>query len=279
MTKHAYSYVVLRYGPDPGAGEGLNIGVVVYSQQVRFLRLLVDSHYERLSQAFAGFDGLTFRRAVANIVIVFRAAERTFRESPLFVSDRSFVEWLTTLMPDTGAALSFTPARHGITSDLDHEITVLFDRMVESQKAHADERPRRDDGQVWRECVGKLSNVVSGQMTRKSFATSSVKVDFDHAVKNGRWHVVQPLSMDFKRAESLQRKASQWVGTAVGLHEAADLGTIIFLMGRPSSGSRKAYERAKALLNQVPVDHQIIEEQETDKLNRSLLALLEQHHE
>jgi hypothetical protein len=279
MTKHAYSYVVLRYVPDPGAGEGLNIGVIVYSQQARFLRLQVDSHYERLSQAFAGFNGPTFRRALANVVIVFRAAGKSFKDTPLFASDRSFVEWLTALMPDTGASLSFTPPRHGITSELEHETAALFERMVESQKARADERPRRDDSQVWRECVGKLSDAVSSHMTKKSFATSSVKVDFDHAVKNGRWHVVQPLSMDFKRAESLQRKASQWVGTAVGLHEATDLGTIIFLMGRPSSGNRKAYDRAKALLNQVPVDHQIIEEQDTDKLNRSLLALLEQPHE
>jgi len=40
-------------------------------------------------------------------------------------------------MPDTGATMSFTPPRQGITSDLDHETAVLFDRMVESQKAHA----------------------------------------------------------------------------------------------------------------------------------------------
>ena len=31
MTHQPYSYVVLRYVPDQGAGEGLNIGVVVYA--------------------------------------------------------------------------------------------------------------------------------------------------------------------------------------------------------------------------------------------------------
>lgn len=278
MSKHPYSYVVLRYVADAGAGEGLNVGVVVYSQQRQFLRLQVDSRYERLSQTFAGFNGTSFRRAVANLLIVFRGAEKSFEKQPLFVNDRSFTDWLTALVPDTGASLSFTPPRHGLASDLDRELALLFDRMVESQKAQADERPRRDDAQVWRGCAGKIPLAVSTHITRKSFATSSVKMDFEHAVKNGRWHVIQPVSMDFKRADSMQRKASLWVGTVVGLREAEDLGSIIFLMGKPSPGHRRAYERAKALLNHVPGDHEIIEEQETDKLNRRLMALLDQPH-
>jgi hypothetical protein len=44
---------VLRYVPDQGAGEGLNIGVIVYSEQARYFGHRIDQHYERLSRAFA----------------------------------------------------------------------------------------------------------------------------------------------------------------------------------------------------------------------------------
>jgi hypothetical protein len=134
MTTQPYSYVVLRYMPDAGAGEALNIGVVVYSRDARFLRLHVDECGERLSRAFAGFSELSFRRAMANLVAVFRSAGDALLEGPLLTDDRGFDDWLTALMPDTGASVAFTPPRHGITTDLGHETLALFERMVTSQQ-------------------------------------------------------------------------------------------------------------------------------------------------
>jgi hypothetical protein len=278
MTHQSYSYVVLRYVPDQGAGEGLNVGVIIYSEQARFFGHRIDSRYERLSRAFAKFDGPAFRRATANLENVFSTAERSFSEKPLLAGDRSFSEWLRALMPDTGGSFSFTSPRHGITDDLQDEVAVLFDRMVESQKGQTDESPRRDDEQVWRSYERVLPPAVSKHLKRKSFSTPTVEVEFEHAMKNGAWHVIQPISMDFKQPESMQRKASQWVGTAVGLQEASDLGTIFFLLGEPA-GHRRAYDRAKALLNQAPINHEIVEERDADQFGRRLLALMEHQTE
>jgi hypothetical protein len=269
-----YSYVVLRYVPDQGAGEGLNIGVIVYGAESRFLGYKVDTHYERLSRAFASFDGSAFRRGVANLLRAFRKAARSISEKPLLSDDRSLAEWLRALMPDIGGSLAFTPPRHGIAEDLSAELKLLFNRMVESQKGHADEVPRRDDAQVWRTYQQVLSPAIARQLCSKTFATSSVQIEFEHAVKNGAWHVIQPISMDYKRPESMQRKASLWVGTAVGLQGAPDLGTVFFLLGEPT-GHSKAYERAKALLSQAPINHEIVEEREAERFNRRLLQLIE----
>lgn len=273
MTHQPYSYVVLRYVPDQGAGEGLNIGVIVYSEQARYFGHRIDSHYERLSRAFATFDGPAFRRAVANLLHAFRDTERGFSERPLLSGDRSLTEWLRALMPDIGGSLTFTTPRHGLAENLSEEVGILFDRMVESQKATGDDAARRDDAQVWRAYEKALSPKVSSALRPKSFTTDTVKVDFEHAIKNGAWHVIQPISMDYKQAESMQRKASQWAGTAMGLEGAADLGTIFFLLGEPAA-HRSAYDRARALLDRVPVTHEIIEERDAERLDRRLLALM-----
>jgi hypothetical protein len=273
MTHRPYSYVVLRYVPDPGAGEGLNVGVVLYSEGERHFAHRIDSRYERLSSAFAQFDGQAFRRTVANLKHAFRDAERSFAGAPLFSGDRSLSDWLKTILPD-GGSLHFTSPRHGLSSDLAEEVNALYDRMVESQKARTDDLPRRDDAQVWRDYQKLLNPRVVNALQPKSFTTQLVTVEFEHAVKNGAWHVIQPLSMDFRQAEGIQRKASQWAGTAMGLVGVPDLGTVFFLLGEPHA-HRQAYDRAKALLDRVPVKHEIVEERDADRLNQRLLDLLE----
>ncbi|MDP3720412.1 MAG: DUF3037 domain-containing protein [Acidobacteriota bacterium] len=251
----------------------MNVGVIVFSPQARYLRLRVETRYERLTHAFSQFDGTSFRRAVANLFASFRTAEREIADRPLFNNDQSLLDWLNSVVPDRSTSLSVGSVRHGVTSDLDKETELLFDRMVQSQKGQSDESPRRDDAQVWNGFVRQLPSEVRRQLTPRAFATSKLKITFDHAVKNGKWHVVQPVSMDFKRPESMQRKASQWVGTAVGLRDAEELGTIYFLLGRPSNET-KAYERAKSLLDAAPIPHKIVEEDEALALGQTLLDLL-----
>src|SRR5207245_9340911 len=94
MMQQPYSYVVLRYVADQGAGEALNVGVVVYSQQARFFGFRLDSHYERLSRTFATFDGPAFRRSMANLFHALINAERSFSRKPQLVGERSFTERL-----------------------------------------------------------------------------------------------------------------------------------------------------------------------------------------
>jgi len=85
--------------------------------------------------------------------------------------------------------------------------------------------------------------------------------------------------MDFKVPDGMQRKAAQWLGTTVGLAEVAELGTIYFLLGAPKGGHRKAYERAKHLIDKSPVPHEIVEEQQAEELSRKLEALVSETHD
>ena len=72
-----------------------------------------------------------------------------------------------------------------------------------------------------------------------------------------------------------QKKATQWVGTSVGLQDAHELGHIYFLLGKPSKNRhRKAYDRAKKLLDRAPISHDLIEENDVPKLVDRLEAIL-----
>ena len=59
-----YTYTVVQYVHDPGAGETMNIGVLLFAPEKHFLRAEFCHTYERLSKAFVDFDGDHFKRAV-----------------------------------------------------------------------------------------------------------------------------------------------------------------------------------------------------------------------
>ncbi len=269
-----YSYVVLRYQADVGAAESLNIGVVVFSSQAQFLELAIESSYGRLSKAFAAFDGTTYRRSVAALSAAFKQAGQELAGRRLLADETNFKTWLDALMPDVGGSISPGPMRHGLSSDLNFELAHLFERMVTSQQPHTMDDAHRDDAAVWRSFERALPQPLRRLMRPKTFETTTVKAEFEHAVKNGAWHVIQPVTMDFRQAGSLQRKASEWAGTAVGLHGVPDLGSLIFLVGQPRREHVEAYHRAKALLQRAPGDVTVIEEAEADRLAPLLEKIL-----
>ena len=72
-----YTYTVVQYVHDPGAGETLNVGVVLFSPKSHYLKAEFCHTYERLSRKFVDFDGDHFKRAVRRFeYAISRLAER-----------------------------------------------------------------------------------------------------------------------------------------------------------------------------------------------------------
>jgi hypothetical protein len=278
-----YTYSVLKYVHDPAADESLNIGVLIYAPEAPFVEIKLDDRFKRLSGAFADFDGSHYRRTVQHLrmsVDTLRGRMCTglqeFREIPGQIE-----EVTRRLCPDAGLSFRFAPSRPGQTPDIDREGDYLFHRFVLSQY----ERPkdeRRTDEEVWtgvyRRPLAALA--VSPRLAEREFSTDEFTLKIDHTFKNGTWHALQPLSMDLTRAEHIQRKAAQWLGNMTLLQGAPDLGKLYILLGRPqSSDLEEAYQRAKHILDKIPVDHAIIEEHEADAFARIIAAKIDTHDE
>lgn len=273
-----YTYVVLKYVHDAGAGEMLNVGVVLLAPEAHFADVRVETKFERLSQTFKGFEGPRFRRALQAFVSAFKVVQSDFNREPL-LSQRRYTtagDVVRSLWPDLGLSFAISEPLAGITSNAAAEVDALFDRMVTSlyDKKEAE---RRTDDQVWKDIYQPVLPLdVVAQLSEKSFETNEVSYKFDHAFKNGAWHVIQPVSMDYVSPDSIQRKATQWVGTTVGLEEVQELGTIYFLLGKPT-GHTVAYERAKSLLAKAPINKHIVEEHQKEIFAAELADLVRKH--
>jgi hypothetical protein len=282
-VKSQYTYVVIRYVHDRAAGESLNVGVLLYSAAARYVAVQVEPRFERLSRAFAGFDGDSYRSTLHRLSEAVRAMRTTLNSGTLVFDEplRDATEVLKDIWPDAGLGFHAGAMMSGVTSDpLPRVLSELFARMVSSQIPGRADAERRSDEEVWAGVyqTAMRRERISHHLTPRTFEAPEFEIRFDHTFQNKLWHVVQPVTMDFVRADSLQEKATRWLGNATALKGHPRLGKLYVLLGEPRlEVHRSAYDKAKNLLHKMPVKHEIVEEREADSFARELADYMRQH--
>jgi hypothetical protein len=279
-TRIPYTYCILRYVHDPAAGEALNVGVLAFAPSERWVDCRIEERFARLSSAFRGFHGHQYRAVTRRAAAAVETQRLRWRDSlPEIEQLPNTVEGIYhSLFPDPGLSFQRGEMRSGLAHDLDHAIADIFDRMVSSQHPEGPEA-RRNDSEVWSVFQVPLENHgVFEALQPKRFSSSAFNIEFDYAWKNTEWHVLQPVSMDYRNSESLQRAATIWLGNATALEDQEELGELNLLLGPPrSSAQRQAYGRAKDLLRKMPITHRLVEEDEAEDLAKEMAALIREH--
>jgi hypothetical protein len=259
----------------------LNIGVVLCAPTISLIEAKFEYRYERLSDAFGQFDGDHYRRSIRHfgrVVDILRerlASPQLFDVWDFAANVRSVTG---EIWPDQDLSFQVSPVMAGITDDPKASIESLFHRMVTSQYFHERGETRTDD-EVWTHYQEPLINRrVIKKLRPTTLATREVEIKFEHAFKNEKWHVLQPLSMDYKRKENIQNKATRWLGSAFALKENRELDTMYILLGPPVLEShREAYEKAKSLLNKMPLKHELIEEDAAEDFADHIASYMRKH--
>jgi hypothetical protein len=281
MSKVPYTFTVIRYVHDRGAGEALNIGVVLYAPTVQFIGLEVEPRFERLSKAFGGFDGDAYRRTLRHLADAVERLQREWEHLPEIRHLPTNAGGLLRLIwPDTDLSFEPGPVLAGVAVEpLPQVVSELFGRMVTSQAPGRGEAERRTDEEIWAVYQQPFrAQKISHLLAPKVFKAPEFELKFDHAFQNTLWHVVQPVTMDFVKPESLQDKATRWLGNATALHGHPHLGRLYLLLGRPQLESHHdAYVKAKNLLHKMPVNHELVEEHDASSFAETLASFMKQH--
>ena len=281
MKQFAYTYCIIRYSHDPAAGEVLNIGVLLCAPEIDLIKVELEYHFERLSYTFADFHGESYRRLLRQLEagVARLSAQETgslFRDKAI-LSDAQKLS--AKLVPDRDLTLQFGPVMAGVSSDPAVELHHIFMRTVRSQYRERRTEHRTDE-EVWAQFQKQL---VGLQITRylrpKEFTSAEYNLKFDHAFKNERWHVLQPVTMDYSRPESLQERATRLLGATTILQGDRDLGKLYVLLGEPRNAlNATAYEKAKNLLHKkIPVEHEIVEEREAEAFANEIAIYMRKH--
>jgi DUF3037 family protein len=268
MTKaYPYTYCVLRYVHDTTSSEYVNVGVVLYAPEARYLSAQCRQTYGRLSKVFPGVNSEHFKSLMRYIQArLEEQGERVASELPL-TRPSNVLEFAHAILPRDDSSLQWSPAGSGRTDDPAAALERLFDRMV----SRYDERPAtpvRDDEDVWRHFKRNLEERrVLQHFQPKRIAVQDDELEFQYAWKNGVWHCLEPLSFDLTASESIREKAHRWLGQLASLREAADRFKVYLLVGAPQQEQlQPAFINALSILGKIPGDKEIVLERDAPDL-------------
>ena len=276
MKPFEYSYALIRYRHDVATGEALNVGVVLYAPEIGQVGFLYNPRYARLSEAFAGFDGELYRATLRRFGhalegIGDRMSGGLFQEEER-ERYREVGAIVRAVWPDQGMAYFASPARYGVTPDADRELRELYDRFVLSQQDARDVQSRFDDEAMW----NRLKKLLTprGITSVLSFKVlGPAQVEFEHAYKNEKWHVIEPLSLDYANASDIKTRAYETLGKAAAVRDLEEFGSLTLVVAKPRRvEAEKQYLEAMRLLEDLPVPHQIVEEEDAERFAAQLEA-------
>lgn len=247
-----YSFCTLRYVHDITTGEFVNVGVVLYSPEARFIGARFTTRYTRLNNLFLQVDGEQFRALIRFIQNRFDSLSNQFaNELPLNGWPKDVLAAVACVLPHDDSALQWASPGSGITEDPSVALGRLYARLVEHYMESTDSiRTDKDAWQLFHTEFQRHSHVLH-QLREKRIETPRYQYTFHHAWKNGVWNVYEPLTFDLKEERSILEKGSHWVGRLVSLNKSSEKFKVHFLVERPSVKSlHPAFDQVRELLIQ-----------------------------
>ncbi len=281
--KIAYSFVVLRYMHDVVTGEFVNIGVALYAPGAKYIGGLCNTRYGRLGKMFGEGEivGNYFRGLMRYVEARFEElGDKLRNELPLDGIPSDILQIAKGILPLDDSSLQWSEAGGGQTENPVKTLKDLFVRMVERYEVRA-QRPSREDGDVWRVFRKEFETQhVISRLHPKRITAPDDDYEFEHAWKNQRWHMYEPISFDLLEAESIKNKANRWLGRMINLSDAPEKFKLHLLLGEPSIEKlRPAYTKAENILHKMPCDPVFVREREAEDFSRTLAADMAAHDE
>ena len=266
-NRYSYTYCVLRYVHDTTSNEFVNVGVVLYAPEARYLSAICRTTYGRLSKVFPGVNAEHFKSLMRYIQArLEEQGERVAGELPL-TTHSSVLEFAQAILPRDDSSLQWSPPGSGRTDDPSRTLEQLFDRMVmryEERQAAAG----RSDEEVWRSFRRNLEERrVLHNFQPKKITVQDDEIEFQYAWKNGVWHCFEPLSFDLAAAETIRDKAHRWLGQIASLQGAVDLFKVYLLVGAPQQELlQPAFVNAMSILRKIAGVKEIVLERDAPAL-------------
>ncbi len=279
--KTPYSFAIVRYVHDVVGGEFVNVGVVLYAPDQNYVDALCTKKYARLSNLFVEVDGAQFRSLMNFLEVRIDEARRKVEtELPFDGKPKDVSEIVTKIIPKDDSSFQFSPSGSGLTADPEKTLEELFDRYVE-RYAQKRETITRDDQEVWKTFKRPLEQKrVTKYLGPHQIVSNDYDYEFEHAWRNGQWHVLEPVSFDLESTASIKDKAARWLGRAMALQSAREQFKLFLLLGKPRSEQLlQAYAKAENILNKIPVDKELIREEEADSFAASVESEIASHRE
>lgn len=250
--KTPFSYVVLRYMHDVFTREFVNVGVLLYAPESRFLRLRRLTRLKRVRALFPGLHSDSLQELLQ--FFESRCGEMESRlKSELTDKTLTASDIAKLLLTSDDSALQWSMSGGGVTENAEETLASLFERMV-TRHEQANPAVRRDDEDVWKPFEREFrARHVLHRMQEKTLRIGELKHRFSTAWQpaNSFLRIYQPLSFDLLEPSGIVEKAVRWGALIRQLRKADPEFQINLLLGRPIEQSDwPAFSQATAVLDE-----------------------------
>ena len=270
-----YSFVILTYVHDLSIHECVNVGVLMLDER-GVASFKVRSSMGRLSSLY----GNELQRA--DLIPALRSLKNAFdlavaRKTPLLEEAFTLDRLASTIMPFKESSLQWGEPQSGITPNIALQADHLYERFVSRYDDKSTDR--KTDEAVWAVLREKLvARNIERYLTRKKISSDIDEVQFDHAWKNGVWHVYEALSFELATPEGIQGKAARWSGHMLGLEGAREQIKPHFIVAPPKNDAlMSSYQKAVALLKASPLSPEVFYEENADDLADLIMREMRDH--
>jgi Protein of unknown function (DUF3037). len=276
--KTAYSFITLRYVHDVVTGEFANVGVVLYAPEQRYLEARFTTSYERLNALFVKIDHANYRNLIRYLSNRFVELASEVRDGLNLAPVQGIEELVRRVLPKDDSSLQWSAPGGGFSDNPAETVGQLYARLVE-RYSRTGEVSSRNDEDIARPFKARLKEA-AGKLQEKRITAVDYDYEFQYAWKNSIWHLYEPVSFDLMDPSSIVEKANRWLGRGVALHDSKERFKIHFLLGEPKQpGTEKAFESARHLLAKIPVQKELISEQDMDAFAANVAAEIVSHRD
>ncbi len=278
----AYEYQVLRYLPDRVSGEFVNVGLVVFQPETRFLKAGFIRSVSRVSSFFPGLDGRNLQRRLRHLEGMLEDfAKRLNVERQVRLEQPESVEAITSrFLVKDDTALQFTENKTGLDDDLEQAFSELYDRLVENYTPDVSEDVRTDYD-VWKKLYRPFfeKRNITNRLHAHKVTTAKDVIEFPYAWKNEIWHCYEPVTFDLKKSDSVKNKVYRWVGRLDELRTAEEPLTIQLLAAMPTDDPELMAFVLDKLDNKVfgSAKVSIVSQQEAEQFTRQVQEEIIEH--
>ncbi|MCX6359754.1 MAG: DUF3037 domain-containing protein [Armatimonadetes bacterium] len=269
-----YTFCVLRYSPDRGTEEQLNIGVVLRWANGA-IEFKADHNYARLTSAFAGVQTDGYRAWLDGLQ---RAFERFAppSETILDTLDNSSLESvMANVVADNGLSIHYSRIMFGVSPGRPNEIDHLYRAHVERYAPERRGRDRITNKDLFDKLRQALPVKAASLIEECTlYSSEGMAAGFEYAYKNRSWHVVEPLSLDYLDAGTVNVHVFQCLGKIGTVADHEELGSASILIGRPQLPEMEGhYEKAvRHLRHRAPSNTRVYEERSIADLAEALTS-------
>ena len=273
-----FQYQIIRYIHDRMTAEFVNVGIVIYQAESRYLKCKVINKYSRLSNFFGEING----QYLLNVLRHFEGEVRRSQEQlhEIFNDARSIEAITSKILPPDDSALVCSEPFAGIDVELDAALSDLFDRLIVKYQAEP-ETDTKDDKYVWRKVYKDYFDKygVTDKLTSHVVSTPGDDIEFEKAWKNGVWNCYPAVSFALKRADTVKNKVYKWSGIIQAMEKSNERIHLYFLTLAPRDAKLKSFVKETLVTKEGKSNIQVtvIDQSQAESFARKVKKELEEH--